>query len=56
MKEIPNMNTSEFFHGRVAFDYLDFGQMPIANAFGPKNATVNTFHMVADFFEDLKLQ
>ena len=55
MREMPNMLTSEFFKGRAAADYLDFGLMPIANAFGPKNAQVNSFHMVADFFDDLKL-
>ena len=55
MKETPSMNTSDFFKISTPVDFFDFGRMPIANGFGPKDAEVNTFHMVADFFEELKL-
>ena len=41
--------------GSKSVEFFDFGEMPIANAFGPKDAKVKTFPMVVDFYDDLKL-
>lgn len=49
------MNTFDLFKTYTPVDFFDFGQMPIANGFGLKDADVNSFHMVADFFGELKL-
>jgi len=45
------MNTFDLFKTYTPVDFFDFGQMPIANGFGLKDADVNSFHMVADFLE-----
>lgn len=41
--------------GSISSSFIDFGEMPIANAFSNKGASVPTFRMIADFFPETKL-